>query len=39
MHFHIHALDAESVSTLDWERMVENKIAPIMKKYQGQWIS
>ena len=39
MHFHIHALDAESVSTLDWERMVENKIAPIMKKYQGQWVS
>ncbi|RJR38681.1 MAG: hypothetical protein C4567_12430 [Deltaproteobacteria bacterium] len=38
MHFHIHALDAESVSPLDWERMVENKIAPVLKKYQGQWI-
>jgi hypothetical protein len=38
VHVHVHALDPSSVSTLNWERIVEGKIAPALKKLKGQWV-
>lgn len=39
VHVHVHALDGNSVTALDWERLVGNHIAPVLKKYYSQWIS
>ena len=39
VHVHVHALDPNTISSLNWERMVREKIAPALKKVQGEWIS
>ena len=38
VHVHVHALDPNSVSTLNWERIVEGKIAPALKKLNREWV-
>jgi len=39
VHLHIHALDGNSVSKLDWERLVEEHIYPALKRLDSQYIS